>query len=60
YHYPEERTLDRVPTFDGDREMTRKTRKAIDEYLKQNNAQLWIEHDVATHAKLPKSPQFVE
>ena len=60
YHYPEERSLDRVPTFDADRELTRKTRKAIDEYLKQNNAQLWIEHDVATHAKLPKSPQFVE
>ena len=60
YHYPEERTLDRVPTFDADREMTRKTRKAIDEYLKQNNAQLWIEHDVATHAKLPRSPQSVE
>src|SRR5215471_13521178 len=60
YHYPEERTLDRVPTFDADRELTRKTRKTIDEFLKQSNAQLWIEHDVATHAKLPKSPQSVE
>jgi len=60
YHYPEERTLDRVPSFDSDRELTRKTRKAIDEFLTANKAQLWIEHDVATHAKLPKSPNYVE
>ncbi|HLQ77884.1 MAG TPA: N-acyl homoserine lactonase family protein [Terriglobia bacterium] len=60
YHFPEERTLDRVPTFDTDAEQTRKTRKAIDEFLKQTGAQLWIEHDIATHAKLPKAPQYVD
>jgi N-acyl homoserine lactone hydrolase len=60
YHFPEERTLDRVPTFDADAEQTRKTRKAIDEFVKQSGAQLWIEHDIATHAKLPKAPQFLE
>lgn len=60
YHYPEERSLDRVPTFDADREMTRRTRKALEDFLSLNKAQLWIEHDSATHAKLPKSPQFVE
>ena len=60
YHFPEERTLDRVPTFDTDAEQTRKTRKAIDEFVKQSGAQLWIEHDIATHAKLPKAPQFLE
>ena len=60
YHFPEERTLDRVPTFDFDAAQTRKTRKAIDEFLRQTGAQLWIEHDVATHAKLPKAPQSLE
>jgi N-acyl homoserine lactone hydrolase len=30
YHYPEERTLDRVPTFDADPVQNRKARAAID------------------------------
>ena len=28
--------------------------------FKQTNAELWIEHDMATHAKLPKAPAYVE
>jgi hypothetical protein len=28
--------------------------------IKQTGAQRWIEHDIATHVKLPKSPAFVE
>lgn len=47
YHYVEERTLDRVPTFDADRDQTRKSRKAMEEFVKQTGAQLWIEHDPA-------------
>jgi glyoxylase-like metal-dependent hydrolase (beta-lactamase superfamily II) len=60
YHYPEEKTLDRVPTFDGDAAMTRITRKKVDEFLKQTGAQMWIEHDETTHKKLNKSPAFYE
>jgi glyoxylase-like metal-dependent hydrolase (beta-lactamase superfamily II) len=60
YHYPEEKTLDRVPTFDGDAAMTRVTRKAVDAFVKQSGAQMWIEHDETTHAKLNKSPAFYE
>ncbi len=60
YHYPEEKALDRVPTFDGDAAMTRVTRKKVDEFLKQTGAQMWIEHDETTHAKLKKSPEFYE
>jgi N-acyl homoserine lactone hydrolase len=60
YHYPEEKALDRVPTFDGDAVMTRVTRKKVDEFLKQTGAQMWIEHDETTHAKLNKAPAFYE
>src|SRR5262249_5284752 len=45
YHYPEERTLHRVPTFDDNQEQTAKSRVVLDEFLKKNNAQLWIQHD---------------
>jgi glyoxylase-like metal-dependent hydrolase (beta-lactamase superfamily II) len=60
YHFPEEKTLDRVPTFDGDAAMTRATRKKVDEFVKQTGAQMWIEHDKTTHEKLKKAPQFYE
>ena len=60
FHYPEERTLDRVPGFDADREQTRRTRRSVEEFLKQTGAQLWIQHDSTTHAKLNKSPAFYD
>ena len=38
--------------FDDNQEQTAKTRVALDEFLKKNNAQLWIQHDFAATAKL--------
>lgn len=60
YHYPEERTLDRVPTFDFDAATTRATRRKVDEFLKETGAQMWIQHDPATNATLKKAPEFYE
>ena len=60
YHYPEERTTGRVPTFEFNADQSRASRAKIEALLKQTGAQLWIEHDIATHAKLPKAPMFVE
>lgn len=58
YHFPEERTLDRVPTFDADAATTRATRKKTDELLKQTGAKMWIQHDPATYAPLKKAPEY--
>jgi N-acyl homoserine lactone hydrolase len=60
YHYPEERTRDRVPTFDADAAQTRRTRAAIDEFLKASRAQLWIQHDFTANAALKKAPAFYD
>jgi N-acyl homoserine lactone hydrolase len=60
YHYPAEITLKRVPTFEFSQDQTRASRVAIDEFLKKNGAQLWIQHDFVGNAKLKKSPQFYE
>jgi N-acyl homoserine lactone hydrolase len=60
YHYPEERALDRVPTFEFDQNQTRATRTAIDTFLKRTGSQLWIQHDFNANAKLKKSPDFYE
>ena len=60
YHYPEERTTGRVPTFEFDAGQSRASRQKVEALLKRTGAQLWIEHDIPTHARLPKAPQFVE
>ena len=60
YHYPAEKRLDRVPTFEFSAEQTRASRKTIDAFLKKMNAQLWIQHDITGFSKLKKSPQFYE
>ena len=60
YHYPEERKLKRVPTFETDQQQTAATREAIEAFLKQSGAQLWIQHDYIANSKLKKAPQFYE
>jgi N-acyl homoserine lactone hydrolase len=60
YHYPEERTLDRLPTFEFNEAQTRAARMAVEAFLKKTGAELWIQHNVATHAKLKKAPLYYE
>jgi glyoxylase-like metal-dependent hydrolase (beta-lactamase superfamily II) len=60
YHYPEERKLKRVPTFETDQQQTVETREKIEAFLKESGAQLWIQHDFIANAKLKKAPLFYE
>jgi glyoxylase-like metal-dependent hydrolase (beta-lactamase superfamily II) len=60
YHYPQERTMNRLPTFEFNEEQTRAARKSVDDFLTRMKAQLWIQHDFVAHAKLKKAPQYYE
>ena len=60
YHYPEERTLNRLPTFEFNVDQTRESRQAVDAFLKKTGAQLWIQHDFTAMAKIRKAPAFYE
>jgi N-acyl homoserine lactone hydrolase len=60
YHYPEERTLKRVPTFEFDEAQTVAARATIDAFLKKTGAALWIQHDLNADAKLRKAPAYYE
>lgn len=60
YHLPEERTLDRVPTFDFDAAMTRATRVRTEAFLRETGAQMWIQHDPPTNATLRKAPEYYD
>ena len=60
YHYPEERTLNRLPTFEFNVDQTRESRTALEAFLKRTGAQLWIQHDFTAMAKIKKAPAFYE
>ena len=60
YHYPEERTLNRLPTFEFDMDQTRQSREALEVFLKKTGARLWIQHDFTAMAKVRKAPMFYE
>ena len=60
YHYPEERTTGRIPSFEFNVEQSKASRARVEAFIKEQRAQLWIEHDIATHARLPKAPAYVE
>ena len=60
YHFPEARTLKRVPVFNYNQELTLLGRKAIEQFLASSGAQLWIQHDDIGNRKLRKSPQYYE
>jgi glyoxylase-like metal-dependent hydrolase (beta-lactamase superfamily II) len=60
YHYPEELTLKRIPSFDFDKDQTAKSRAAMEAFVKDQKAQLWIQHDAAAGAKLKKAPEYYE
>lgn len=60
YHFPEERTLNRFPTFEFNVPQSAASRMSIDQLLRKTKAMLWISHDLATYDKAKKAPQYYE
>ena len=60
YHHPEERSLNRLPVAEHDVDQTRDSRAALEAFLKQSGATLWIQHDFSAMAKIRKAPAFYE
>ena len=60
YHYPEEMTLKKVPSFDFDKDETAKSRAALEAFVKKTGAELWIQHDAIAGAKRKIAPAYYE
>ncbi len=60
YHFPENRLLKRVPTFNYDEAQTLKSMDLVEDMLARTGARLWIEHDIAANERLEKSPAYYE
>ena len=59
YHYPEERTLHRMPPEEL-KTATPASRAMIDQFLIDQKAQLWICHGMAFYKNAIKSPGWYE
>jgi glyoxylase-like metal-dependent hydrolase (beta-lactamase superfamily II) len=60
YHYPAERTLGRLPTFEVSEDQTKAARAEVERFLQRTGAQLWIQHDLVAHRKLKKAPEYYD
>jgi glyoxylase-like metal-dependent hydrolase (beta-lactamase superfamily II) len=60
WHYAAERKASRAPEGEANGQQTLASRAAMEAYLKQSGAQLWIEHDPKTFNRLKKAPDYIE
>jgi len=60
YHYPAERTLGRLPTFEVSEAETKAARAEVERFLERTGATLWIQHDLAAHRKLKLAPEYYD
>jgi N-acyl homoserine lactone hydrolase len=60
YHYPAERKLGKLPTFEVDAKQTEASRQQVEEFLSRTGAVLWIQHELPAHRKLKKAPEYYD
>jgi len=60
YHFTKNRTHQRVPSFNFDKEQTLATMKEIEGFVSETGAQFWIQHDKEQNAKIKHSPDFYQ
>jgi len=60
YHYPEEITYKKIPSFDSNKEQTAQSRERIEAFVRQNRAQLWIQHDYTAGTKRKMAPEYYD
>jgi glyoxylase-like metal-dependent hydrolase (beta-lactamase superfamily II) len=58
WHYAAERNASSAPEGEANGQQTLASRSAMEAYLKQSGAQLWIEHDPRTFQRLKKAPDY--
>ena len=60
YHFPAERTFGKMPSGEAERGQTAVSRQRLEEFIKSNKAQLWIQHDMVGYRKIKLAPEYYE
>jgi glyoxylase-like metal-dependent hydrolase (beta-lactamase superfamily II) len=59
-HFTDNWTHKRVPGFNFDKERSLKTMQEVEEFLKANQATLWIQHDLEQNTGIRHAPAYYE
>ena len=60
FHYPNERTLNTFPVAEMSVKQTADSRVALEKFMKETGAKLWIQHDMAEFRAHKKSPAYYD
>ena len=60
YHFSEERAAGLISKIDFNKEQTRASRQAVEDYVKRTGARLWFEHDTRLYETLKHPPASIE
>ncbi len=60
YHFSKNRELKGVPRFNFNKELTLKSMEEIEAFIRQKNAQLWIQHDFDQSKTIPHAPTLIK
>ncbi len=60
YHFYENRTHKRVPSFNTDVDLTLQSMDAFEAFAKEKNAKVFIQHQKEDFNKLPKAPEYLK
>jgi glyoxylase-like metal-dependent hydrolase (beta-lactamase superfamily II) len=60
FHYPNERVLNTYPEFEVSVKQTVVSRAAMEKFMKETGAKLWIQHDMAEFRAHKKSPAYYD
>ena len=59
-HFTDNWTHKRVPGFNFDKEQSIKTMNEMEQFLKDNHAQLWIQHDLEQNTSIKHAPAYYD
>ncbi|WP_340201287.1 N-acyl homoserine lactonase family protein [Ascidiimonas sp. W6] len=60
YHFNENRTHQRVPSFNFDADITLESMEAFEMFAKEKNATVYIQHELDDFNKMPKAPKYLQ
>jgi len=60
YHFTENRTHKRVPSFNFNKEQTLESMDTIESFVTDKKADLWIQHDLEQNESIKHSPEFYQ
>jgi glyoxylase-like metal-dependent hydrolase (beta-lactamase superfamily II) len=60
YHFTKNRVHRRVPSFNFDKEQTLAAMEKIEQFVNDENAQFWIQHDIEQNQTIKHSPEFYQ